>query len=255
MDKIPAINKAITEYFAIYKSVDEVPAKNLMTWFIKKGVFDNDHQNGLPIRNILRKLDKKNELNRIPTLLADRKAKNTNWFFVRSGLVDSQNGCNTQKSVRLSASSTSPKSPTVESSRDEDYVIDLCDKALNRTGSRQHKFAFLVGDPDANGTCRQLPVDSYYEPLSLVIEYRERQHTEQVKHFDKPDVMTVSGVHRGEQRRIYDQRRRDILPCHGITLIELSFSDFEFDNQKRLVRNYRSDFEVVKNTLKEVLER
>jgi hypothetical protein len=34
--------------------------------------------------------------------------------------------------------------------------------------------------------------------------------------------MTVSGVDRGAQRAIYDQRRREVLPQHGIALVELS---------------------------------
>ena len=37
--------------------------------------------------------------------------------------------------------------------------------------------------------------------------------------FDKRQ--TVSGVGRGEQRKIYDQRRRDVLPVNGIKLIEI----------------------------------
>ncbi|WP_309751901.1 hypothetical protein [Novosphingobium sp.] len=45
-----------------------------------------------------------------------------------------------------------------------------------------------------------LPVDAWYPELALVIEYRERQHSEAVKFFDQRE--TVSGVGRGEQRRI-----------------------------------------------------
>ena len=59
---------------------------------------------------------------------------------------------------------------------DESYVIDLCDELLGITASRQHRFEFLKGDA---GT--KLPVDAYYKPLNLVIEYREKQHSEQVK--------------------------------------------------------------------------
>ena len=135
--------------------------------------------------------------------------------------------------------------PLKSSSRDEDYIIDLCDKVLSIRASRQHRFDFLLGDPGSNGKRTRLPVDAYYESLSLVIEYRERQHTESVKHFDKPDVMTVSGVHRGEQRRIYDQRRRDVLPIHGIILIEISYTYFEYDSSKKIVRNHKKDLSIV----------
>lgn len=134
--------------------------------------------------------------------------------------------------------------------KDEHYVLDLCDKVLGLTSSRQHKFDFLLGDPNSNGVSAKLPVDSFYQDLNLVVEYRERQHTESVNFFDKPNKMTVSGVHRGEQRKIYDERRRKILPKHNIHLVEISFSDFDYDGQKRIIRNQTKDIEIVKLKLK-----
>ena len=128
------------------------------------------------------------------------------------------------------------------SNSDESYIIDLCDEALGLVASRQHKFVFLTGDA---GT--KLPVDAYYKELALVIEYREKQHTEEVKFFDRRN--TVSGVSRGEQRRIYDQRRRDVLPAHDITLIELNYSDFEYTSSKKLLRNRKEDLEVIRHKL------
>ncbi len=139
--------------------------------------------------------------------------------------------------------------------KDEQYVLELCDKVLGRLSSRQHKFDFLLGDPNTNGFAAKLPVDGYYADLNLVIEYRERQHTEGVSFFDKPDRMTVSGVHRGEQRRIYDERRHQVLPEHGIRLVELSYSDFNYDNQKRIIRNPKNDEEVVRKKLQGYLDR
>ena len=143
----------------------------------------------------------------------------------------------------------SAKRSLSRSQSDEAYVIDLCDEVLQLRASRQHHFDFLVGDPGQYGRCRKLPVDAYYESLSLVIEYREKQHTEEVRHFDKPDIMTVSGVNRGEQLKIYDQRRRDELPKHGIKLIEISYTDFEFDSRKKIVRDYPKDLLKVKQIL------
>lgn len=134
----------------------------------------------------------------------------------------------------------------VAKDRDEHYVLDLCDKVLGLNSYRQHKFDFLVGDPNAKGVATKLPVDSYYQKLNLVIEYREHQHTEEVKIFDKPNKMTVSGVHRGEQRKIYDERRRNNLPKNNITLLEISYSDFNYDGQKKLIRNPINDIEIVK---------
>lgn len=130
---------------------------------------------------------------------------------------------------------------------DETYVIDLCDEVLKLQASRQHTFPFLVGD---GARPRRLPVDAYYEPLKLVVEYRELQHTVAVPFFDKPDKKTVSGVPRGEQRALYDKRRREVLPEHGITLIEISYFDFMHEGKsKRLVRNREKDLDVVRTKL------
>ena len=135
---------------------------------------------------------------------------------------------------------------------DEKYVIDLCDRILNKEASRQHKFDFLLGDPNPKGISAKLPVDAYYESLNLVIEYRERQHTESVNFFDKPNKLTVSGVHRGEQRKIYDQRRDELLPKNGIKLIKISYYDFDYDNRKRILRNETLDLKIIEKIIKNV---
>ena len=124
--------------------------------------------------------------------------------------------------------------------RDEDYIIDLCDAVLGQAAERQKTFEFLRGDGTPGA---RLPVDAFYPELQLAIEYRERQHTESVPFWDRKP--TVSGVSRGEQRRRYDERRRTTLPRYGISLIELSYSDFEHDSAKRLVRNSGADRKVV----------
>ena len=126
--------------------------------------------------------------------------------------------------------------------RDEVYVIDLCDEVLGMKSSRQHRFPFLLGDSGI-----ALPVDAYYEKLGLVVEYCERQHTEAVFFFDRKQ--TVSGVSRGEQRRIYDERRKEVLPQHGIRFVNISYSDFEYNSQKRIIRNHQQDIEIVRNKL------
>ena len=127
---------------------------------------------------------------------------------------------------------------------DEFYVIDLCDEVLGQKASRQHSFDFLRGDGTPG---RKLPVDAYYPSLKLVVEYRERQHTESVAFFNKKT--TVSGVSRDEQRRIYDQRRKEVLPKHGIRLIEISYSDLKHDSCKRLIRDRQSDKEIIQKLL------
>ena len=127
---------------------------------------------------------------------------------------------------------------------DEHYVIDLCDEVLGLKASRQHTFDFLRGDGNPG---RKLPVDAYYPELKLVVEYKERQHTESVAFFNKKT--TVSGVSRNEQRRIYDKRRRDILPTHGIQLIEISYTDLKHNSRKRLIRNRQEDLSVIRRLL------
>ncbi len=129
---------------------------------------------------------------------------------------------------------------------DESYVIDLCDEVLNMVSSRQHRFDFLKGD-----TGTRLPVDAYYKDLNLVIEFYERQHTESVPLFDRK--MTVSGVTRDEQRRIYDERRKHILPQHSIDVVVISYSDF--GQSKKLQRNRFQDLETVRRILKDYIQK
>lgn len=239
MEKLTVINQIIDDFFKKNQSVSEIRAKDLMPNFVKAGIFVEDVKNGLPIRTILRKLNEQNQLHLIPFVYADTKAKNVNWYFRRN------NSANFSKPKLEKPTILKPKSSSKVSDRDEQYVLDLCDEVLKLKGSRQHKFDFLKGDA---GT--RLPVDIYYEKLNLVIEYREYQHTNPVKHFDKPDKITVSGVSRGEQRKIYDQRRRDVLPENGIQLIEIDFTAFEYGSRNRIVRNYKIDLDVLKKLLK-----
>ena len=131
---------------------------------------------------------------------------------------------------------------------DEAYVIDLCDEALGQEASRQHRFAFLVGDPGKHGRCVRLPVDAYYASLNLVIEFMERQHSAEVPFFDKPNRLTVSGVHRGRQRALYDERRRLMLPMHGITLVTICSTELRGRGRK-LARDRDHDLRKVQEKL------
>ncbi len=144
------------------------------------------------------------------------------------------------------------KNDILNQKKDEQYIIELCNKILNCNASTQHKFDFLVGDPNKNGKCRKLPVDAYYEKFQIVIEYHEKQHTENVKHFDKPDKLTISGVHRGEQRRIYDERRKEVLPKYGINILIISYSDFTYNQQKKIIRDFDNDILILKEKLSNI---
>lgn len=237
--KIQAVNLVVRDYFKLHPRENKTPAKDLMPEFVKHDIFPRDHRNGLPIRKLLRDLDKTNELKAIPFAFAERGATNTNWFFVRSSKSFSG------QSINKRAKPTKSNSlKTARQNSDEAYVLDLCDEILRQKGSRQHKFDFLKGDSG-----RRLPVDAYYEELKIAIEYRERQHSEPVSHFDKPHKMTVSGVHRGEQRKIYDQRRRELLPQNDIRLIEIDYTLFEYDGRKRILRDGERDLEVVRRIM------
>lgn len=127
---------------------------------------------------------------------------------------------------------------------DEAYVIDLCDELLNAKGLRQHRFDWLVGDPGSDGACRCLPVDAYYPQHALVVEYRERQHVEAVPFFDRRH--TVSGVGRGEQRRIYDLRRDEEIPKHGLRLLTIRPGQLDADRRGQLRRNKEHDRRALK---------
>lgn len=246
MDKITQINLVLKDYFALNKSVKIIPAKDMMSYFVLAGVFPSDQKNGLPIRKILRMLDEKNQLPLIPFVYPERKLKNTSWFFRNSNYT-------TPIPTKVKVQTKPIAVNTNRNSRkdsDEHYVIDLCDKVIDKMGLRQHRFNFLLGDANANGVCSKLPVDVYYPELNLVIEYKEKQHSKANKHFDKPDVMTVSGVHRGEQRRIYDQRRLEVLPKHDIQVVEISYLDFEFDRKDKILRDDVRDLERVRAFLK-----
>jgi hypothetical protein len=125
--------------------------------------------------------------------------------------------------------------------RDSAYVLDLCDEILGEAGLREHTFDWLLGDPNAVGTRRRLPVDAYYPGTQLVIEYRERQHDQPVTFFDKPHKLTISGVDRGEQRRLYDERRDLEIPAHGLKLAVIRPADLDADPRGRLRRSRASD--------------
>ena len=83
-EKIRKINSVIDEYFAKYPKLDRVAVKYLMKDFIKAGVYKKDYQEGLPLRNDLRDLDKAGQLILIPSLITERKTTNTYWFFQRT---------------------------------------------------------------------------------------------------------------------------------------------------------------------------
>ncbi|MFN6549531.1 hypothetical protein ACP6C7_03955 [Mycolicibacterium septicum] len=130
---------------------------------------------------------------------------------------------------------------------DEHYVLDLCDELLDMSGIRQARFDWLRGDPTPRlprGV--KLPVDGYWPDLDLVVEFQEEQHTQPTAFFDRRH--TVSGVGRGEQRRRYDERKRTLIPQHGLRLVVIEKSAFTL-KRRRIARDRARDLEVVRRHL------
>ena len=241
-ERIQRINRVLKGYFSDSSNPRIIPAKELMDLFISKGIFNKNHCDGLPIRNLLRELSKKNRISEIPYVRGDMKSTNTKWFFSDMNYVNGDDTLLSGSSkITMQPSCTmTQKTKSGRANSDEYYVIGLCNEVLGLNASQQHHFDFLVGDSG-----RKLPVDAYYKELNLVIEYCESQHTTSIPFFDnKP---TVSGVSRGEQRRMYDERRRIELLRNGINFVSIHYSDF--GTTKRLKRNHDSDIEIVRKLL------
>lgn len=82
--KVGRIDQVIRDYFASNPAINEIAAKDLMPEFVKKKVFAKDYSRpGLPIRNILRKLDAENKLDLLLHCKVVRKTINRNWYFVK----------------------------------------------------------------------------------------------------------------------------------------------------------------------------
>lgn len=111
-------------------------------------------------------------------------------------------------------------------------------------------FNWLLGDPGRTGRQVRLPVDAYWESLRLVVEYREQQHDRPNRHFDKPDRPTISGVHRGIQRAMYDGRRDELIPAHGLRLVVIEPNHLATNSRGRLRRDETSDLPAIAELLR-----
>ena len=125
--------------------------------------------------------------------------------------------------------------------------LNLCDEVLGAAGLRQARFDWLRGDVSpSSGRSARLPVDGYWPAMELVVEFQEKQHTESVPIFDRR--ATVSGIPRGEQRRLYDQRKAELIPAHRVRLVVIHKSEFEV-RRDRIVRDHDRDVAVVRSRL------
>lgn len=67
--------------FLLKNNLTDAKPKGLMSVLIAKGFFNNDHRDGLPLRNVLRDLDDNDLLHLLPQVRVERKDKNRYWFF------------------------------------------------------------------------------------------------------------------------------------------------------------------------------
>jgi hypothetical protein len=81
-ERIVAIDRLAQEWL-ITNNKDEARPVDLMDNLVKHGVYRKDIKRGLPLRNDLRKLKERKELNRIRGLVAQLVNQNTNWYFRR----------------------------------------------------------------------------------------------------------------------------------------------------------------------------
>lgn len=242
------INDVIETYFKENPKKEWIPVKEIMPHLIKAGVFAKDNKKGLPLRKVLRALDKENKLDKIPSVHAERKESNVYWYLVQKGFKYVS-----QEPVK--EVTRKQKAISRRESSDEYYLIGLINELLDTKASHQHTFNFLLGDLHKNGKKRtELPLDAYYKDLNLVVEFIMKEDSDSDEHADKEEKMTISGVSRSEQRRIYRLRKRSVLKEEEINLIEIEYEMFECDNNNKLVRNKECDIQVLQGLLKNYIK-
>ena len=136
----------------------------------------------------------------------------------------------------------------MRSNSDEKYVLELVAEILNEDYLWQKRFDTLLGDQGRNGRRCKLPVDSYFPQLNLIIEYHEKQHMERVRIMD--NRMTISGVPRGEQRKIYDLRKQEWAQVNNIRYLIITYKQLKHRKSGKLFRHPEDDKEGIKKILR-----
>lgn len=249
ISKVNLVNEVLARYFKENPHVRRVQAKEMMDLFVKEGIFKTNQADGIPIRRLLRALDRGKCLHLIPFLETERKNAYTYWYFVNKEVDQFIHVEPYIPGYKLRKMKAKEKKY-----RDEDYVVDLCNEILGEKALRAHRFDFLRGDTRNSEQGVRLPIDAYYPEYQLAIEYHEWQHLESIEYVGNRGRMTVSGVKRDEQRRIYDQRKKDVLAAHNIRLITISYNQFAFDQTKRLCRIPEQDKPILQKILADVIK-
>ena len=221
-DSINKINEIISKYFEEHDNA-WIPAKNLMPDLIKAGVFNKDNKKGLPLRKLLRSLDKNNTLDQIPCAHAERNEKDVYWYIVREGATYSP-------TIATPTITNKQKALNAIENSDETFILNLCDEILNHTAVRKHTFDFLLGDMHKNSKSRtKLPIDAFYKDLKLAIEF-EGYFKEEVAKEGFLDSARTSQID------IYKKRKKDYLDKKEIKLITINYKSFECDENGAINR-------------------
>lgn len=246
-DRVTQINTVVANYFAANPDTDWIPAKAIMADLVAAGVFAKDTKKGLPLRKVLRALDKENALDTLPLVHAERTETAVYWYFVKEGVTF------VPKEI-VNTVSRKDRAKAARESTDEFYIIDLCDELLNEPASRKHTFSYLLGDMHKRGKTRtRLPLAAYYENANLVIEFIEKKNKTAAQ-LEKLQAITASGLTRANQILRYNNRRREVLQKKDINLVEIDYAAFECDANKNLVRDKNADVNVIKKILKHYIK-
>lgn len=100
-------------------------------------------------------------------------------------------------------------------------MIAILEEALGEPAEPQKRFPWALGDPDAAGHSVQPPFDAVWEARRLIVEVDEDRHRVSYPFWDNPDRLAVSGVPRGQQRHIYDERKRSAARVRGYVVVEI----------------------------------
>jgi len=137
-EKVVRINAVIGDFFAKHPTIIQIQAKELMPYFIQKGIFQKNYKDGLPIRKVLRKFDESNQLAKIPYVYADRKSKNVNWYFINEL---GQNKAPGQKKIENSKNKIKPYSSEVlEDLLEKGLRIVFCGTAVGKKSAERKAY-------------------------------------------------------------------------------------------------------------------
>lgn len=238
-ETIAKINEVITHYFETNTTTDWIPAKAIMPALIEAGIFNKDEKKGLPIRKVLRSLDKEAALSKMPRVHAERRAEHVYWYFVREGKEYTP-------TEAVPVISKKEQNILAIQNSDEYYLVNLCDELLEQKASRKHTFDTLVGSLHKRGKGRtKLPLDAYYKDLKLVIEFLKEPK-------EGEDVDETEQARRYQIKR-YDERKKKAILKKELKLVEIKYAAFDCDETGKLIRNQEKDQKILKGMLKEYI--